>query len=182
MVTILATVGWLLFDVAVSIMTAGYLPLWEWRALFWGGGTLALLTLIGMIWDYRAHKKDVAAHEQGIADIRAGQAGHTGEIATVAKGSIAIFNKLDQLAGITQTTGQPLATVIETAISKIAQLETKVLRHDAIFWGAISDAEKLKLVNIFTGLGPHSVKIASNGNTDCVELARDLKDCFKKAG
>ena len=56
------------------------------------------------------------------------------------------------------------------------------IANDAIFWGAISDAEKLKLVNIFTGLGPHSVKIASNGNTDCVELARDLKDCFKKAG
>ncbi len=60
MLTIIATVGWVLFDVWVSVVTAPLLPLWEWRLLVFGGGALALFTFIGALFDRQADEKRIA--------------------------------------------------------------------------------------------------------------------------
>jgi len=88
--------------------------------------------------------------------------------------------QFQELRGVTNTIGQSPVTVVETATSEIAQLKSKVSRYEEILWGAIGEAEKWQLIKALMGLGKHTVAISSNGNTDCVELARDLRDCFKK--
>ncbi len=48
--------------------------------------------------------------------------------------------------------------------------------------GAIPDAKKMRLASNLAELGQHSVTILSHQNTDCAEMARELKDCFHRAG
>jgi hypothetical protein len=95
-----------------------------------------------------------------------------------ALGTLAIF---ERLRDVTQTTGQPIARTYEIATEKIERLEAKVSRHDAIFWGALDRDDRAHLTAVLSRLGPHTVRIVADTNTDCQELAHDLKTCFKEA-
>jgi hypothetical protein len=61
-------------------------------------------------------------------------------------------------------------------------LESEVDRYKQIFWRPLDADEKRQLTSTLVGLGRHSVAITANVNTDCTELARDLRECFEQAG
>ncbi len=66
--------------------------------------------------------------------------------------------------------------------AKIKDLETAVDKYASIFWQPLGPAERKTLTAALTALGPHSVQITAHENTDCVELASDIKGCFEVAG
>jgi hypothetical protein len=103
MLTIFATIGWLLFDVWVSIVTAPILPLWEWRAIFWGGIGLAISKLAGALLDRRAHRKE-------IENLMRGQATHSQEHDTLASGIVRLAQMVNTSAD------QPSGQIAQAAI------------------------------------------------------------------
>jgi hypothetical protein len=162
---IAATAGWIAFDVAVSVVTYPLIPPKEWWTLVLSGGVLVALTFVTEILNYIGHQKDEKRHSD--------------EHAVIATGTLAIF---ERLRDVTQTTDQPVARTIEIATDRIGRLEARIAKSEAIFWGALTDEDKTKLATALAALGVHSVSISAHENTDCVELARDLKDCFRRAG
>jgi len=109
MLAIIATVGWIVFDVAISLATISdtMMPAWEWWVFLCGGVSLGLIALAGEILNHHSHAKE-------IGEILAGQESHLKEHDVLAKGNIAM---LERLAAVTQTTGQSDSTVIEAAPS-----------------------------------------------------------------
>jgi len=157
--------GWIIFDVAVSILTYPLMSPATWWAFVISGAVLVIVTVVAQVLEYIEFQKDSAKHSM--------------EHEALARGSIAVWEKLES---ITQTSGQPAIKTIEVAVQKIARLEDKVARHDAISWGAVNDEDKQRLIATLVGFGKHSVAITAHENSDCVELAHDLKDCFRRAG
>jgi hypothetical protein len=162
---IAATAGWIAFDVVVSVVTYPLMPSKEWWALVLSGGVLVGLTVATEILNYIAHQKDERRHSD--------------EHAVIATGTLAIF---ERLRDVTQTTDQPATRTIEIATERIGRLEARIAKSEAIFWGALTDQDKVQLATALAALGVHSVSVTAHENTDCVELARDLKDCFRRAG
>lgn len=69
----------------------------------------------------------------------------------------------------------------------VSEVESKLARYDQMFWKPLEPADKERLVASLVGLGVGrvgklSALITANENTDCRELAIDLRDCFEKAG
>jgi len=162
---IAATVGWIVFDVFASIVTYPHMPAGEWWAFVTSGGVLVILTVIGESLAHRSQQEDETRHSD--------------EHAVLATGTLAIW---EQLAALTNTRGQSIGAVMEAANAKIAALESKLNRHEDIFWHPLDRTEKERLIIALAGLGAHSVSVMSHENTDCVELAHDLKHCFESAG
>jgi hypothetical protein len=169
MLTAAATIFWIALDVFVSVVTAPMMPSWAWWTILLGGVGLGALALVGDLCDRRSHAKEVAKLTEG-------QAEHSREHEILAQGS------LRMLAAVTQTTGQPIDAVIEAANAKIARLEDKVSRQESIFWSPLTLDQRRRLTSQLIIAGKHSVRVTSHENTDCVEFARDLKDCFADAG
>jgi len=72
---------------------------------------------------------------------------------------------------------------IESRISgRLNELNTTLQRYQSIFWKPLDESEKKQLTATLTGLGKHSVSVSAHENTDCAELAHDLRDCFEEAG
>jgi hypothetical protein len=169
-----AEAGWIIFDIVVSVVTYPLLPLGKWRVLVGSGAILVIATIIARILEFRGDQQVERRHTEE-HELLASAA-----IKTLEMGSN--FPLLVQrLENLTNTQGKPLVTTIEVANRKIERLESKVSRHDAIFWGALDRDDREHLTAVLSRLGPHSVRIVADANTDCVELARDLKACFKEA-
>ena len=137
MLAIIATVGWIVFDVAISLATISdtMMPAWEWWVFLCGGVSLGLIALAGEILNHHSHAKE-------IGEILAGQESHLKEHDVLAKGNIAM---LERLAAVTQTTGQSDSTVIEAATAKLAQREHKIGRYESIFWSPLTLDQKRRL-------------------------------------
>jgi hypothetical protein len=182
MLAIIATVGWILFDVYFCLRTAPdsmSVPMW-WTLLI-GGVGLGVVALIGEIWDRKSHNDEVRDLNSKLIDLKQGQTGHTDEIATVAKGSIAILAKLDHLAGITQTSGQSVSTTIDVAAIRLTLLESKLARIEERDWIPMDTDSKSVLASKLGVFHGHIVQVVSHENPDCQGLAEDFKDCFRKA-
>jgi hypothetical protein len=70
MLSIVATVGWILFDVAISLWTAPMMPAREWWAFLVGGVSLGLVALVGEIAASRANQRERSALMEEIADLK----------------------------------------------------------------------------------------------------------------
>ncbi|WP_423962252.1 hypothetical protein, partial [Candidatus Binatus sp.] len=70
MVSIFAQLGWVLFDIWVSYVTAPALPLWEWRVIAFGGSALVVANLIGSLLDRHADTKKTNALNSRIGDLQ----------------------------------------------------------------------------------------------------------------
>ena len=179
MFTIAGLVGWIILDLGMFLVTTPpTLPPWLWYGFLGLGLIVGVLALIGEIRDRKADaRRD--------AELKAGQAQHSREHDILAGADLNLGANLallvQKLEGVTNTHGAPIVKTIEMATEKIERLEAKVSRHDAIFWGALDRDDKEHLTAVLSRLGPHSVRIVADANTDCVELARDLKACFKEA-
>jgi hypothetical protein len=161
---IAAAAGWIIFDAAVSIVTYPLMPTAWWITLVLSGAVLVILTATAQILEYRSHQRDTKQQSQ--------------EHAAIATATMAIF---ERLAAITQTTGQPIANVIEVATSQIARLEGKVERYESIVWIPPSYKEKQKIAVALQNLGRHSVQILHTGQSDCYEFAVELAETFNRA-
>jgi hypothetical protein len=64
----------------------------------------------------------------------------------------------------------------------VRALEGAIEKYRAMFWQPLTAAEKTELVAKLAKLEKYPVQISSNENPDCVELARDFRDCFRLAG
>jgi hypothetical protein len=65
--------------------------------------------------------------------------------------------------------------------SRVRSLEVAIERYQSIFWKPLEFTEKHELIKTLSGLGPHRVLVTAVAATDCIELARDLRDCFEVA-
>jgi hypothetical protein len=180
----MVTFFWIIFDAAISVrmMTTGY-PFWEVALWFVGGLALAVGAWIAETKEKKADSKKMTDLEGTIATLRQ----ELSETRNYQSGKLDVIALLGgetfrHLQNLTQTTDQPVARTIEITAEKFELLEHKVSRHEAIFWGAIAESDKQELVYTLTGLGSHTVQITAGENTDCVELAHDLRDCFRRAG
>jgi hypothetical protein len=116
MLSVIVPALWIMFDVAICLRT-GYmtapLPHWEWWCWLIGGILLAGLAVVAGWWDREQAIRDATQRHK---EIQSGQG-------VLAQGSMAILN---QLAIMTQTTGQPFAAIIEAAHSRITALERQL--------------------------------------------------------
>ena len=179
MLLILATVLWVFYDVAVSIVTAPLLTNQQWWAFVIGGAFLVLLTFAGAIADYRdsaALQKHVESLETQLATAQGNLAGRIDIVATLGA------ETFRRLQNITDTTGQSPPTVIEAANTKIDNLEKQLAYYEKNFWQLLTDGQKTDLIAQLKTLNKHRVQISANENPDCVGFARELRECFKVAG
>ncbi len=64
----------------------------------------------------------------------------------------------------------------------VKALEVAIEKYRAMFWQPLTDVAKAELIARLVNLEKHSVQISANENPDCVELARDFRECFRLAG
>jgi hypothetical protein len=179
MLAIIAAVLWIVFDVVATVLTAPTLPTWQWYAIVYGGTGVALFTVITGYLEWRQTKADKATADQKMTSLREQlirQEGMMQGIGITSAGTLQILT-----TGQAQTSKEAEET-LKSAIVEIGKLEMKVSRYEAIFWKPLDDEERKHLVATLIGLGKHSVQITAHENTDCAELARDLRDCFEQAG
>jgi hypothetical protein len=65
---------------------------------------------------------------------------------------------------------------------RIKRMEVAIDKYRSILWQPLGEAEKKALSTTLAALGKHSVQITAHENTDCAELASDIRDCFELAG
>jgi hypothetical protein len=104
-----AEAGWIIFDVAVSVVTYPLLPSKEWWALVVSGAALVILTIVARILEFRGGERVARQHFQ--------------EHDILASSSLKI---LAQLQNVTQTSGEPVVKTIEMATAKIETLEQQI--------------------------------------------------------
>jgi hypothetical protein len=188
MPVIFSLFAWFVWDVVYCIYTqAEVRPLTKGELILAGSGAIfAVVALIFEHFDIRQKDREAAAvretHLKEMGEIKERLAAASAK--SDAKLDIVTILGVERVRGlqdVTQTTGEPISKTIESATQKIERLEAKVSRHDAIFWGALDRDDREHLTAVLSRLGPHSVQIVADTNTDCVELARDLKACFKEA-
>lgn len=120
MLAIIATVGWIAFDVIFCFLTAPPMADSEWWILLCGGVGLGLTALVGEILDRRAHKKEIAS-------ILAGQESHSREHDTLAKGDIAILRRLTEQSDVKLTEAQEAQLEgLERQLKELQQLSRHV--------------------------------------------------------
>jgi hypothetical protein len=81
MLAIVATVGWILFDVYFCLRTAPdnmSAPVW-WTLLI-GGVGLGVVALIGELWDRRSHQKEINGLNAKLDGVREGQTFQAGQL------------------------------------------------------------------------------------------------------
>jgi hypothetical protein len=71
--------------------------------------------------------------------------------------------------------------VLSKIYFQLKGLEAVIDRYQAIFWKPLGSAEKKSLAEKFRELGRHRVLLTAIETTDCIELARDLRECFEEA-
>jgi hypothetical protein len=173
MLLIIATVGWVAFDVWVSIVTAGSIPASEWWGIFIGGILLAIFTLIALLVDRREHTVEIDG-------LKRGQADHSREHLALAQGTLGVY---DRLAALSNTNpNQPSNGIAEAAVYKIERLESQLADVTKIFWRPLRDDERQYLTEELRKIGKYSVRISPDAQTDCRELASSLYHIFKDAG
>ena len=171
MFAIVATVLWIILDVAMFLLTTPMLPTWQWWGFLCAGFVLGVAALIGEIVDRKEHKKE-------ITDLKTGQAQHSYEHDVLAGANIQI---LERLQSATNTTGAPIVTTIEIATEKIQSLQTEVANLSAMFWRSPNEIEAKQLEEALSEIGRHSVKFSTHENTDCSRFARNLMAIFTLA-
>jgi hypothetical protein len=161
---IAAAAGWIIFDVAVSVVTYPLMPKFEWWIFVLSGAVLVILTVIAQIMEFKASQR--------------AETKHSAEHTAIATGTLAIWERL-MLA--TQTMGQPEAKVAEAATAKIQQLENQLAEMRGLFWRKLSEEEQTSLAILLSNLGAHRIRIGSSSNTDCIQVGRDLYRAFEAA-
>ena len=159
---IAAAAGWIIFDVAVSVVTYPLMPRWEWWAFVPSGGVLVILTIAAQILDYLAHQKD--------------EKRHSNEHVAIATGTNAIF---ERLATLTQTTGRPAATVFEAAMARIESLENQVRNQQ---WRQITAEQRQRFRDALQGERPeiwgiYCVIADSEADGYTKQLMKMIRDC-----
>jgi hypothetical protein len=170
---ILATVGWIFFDVAVSIITAGAIPTWEWWGILVSGTGLAFFTLAALVVDRREHTKEIET-------LTRGQASHSTEHLALAQGTLAVYERLATLSNANPN--QSPERIADAATRQIEGLERQLAHLTGIFWRALRDDEHEYLRNELSKIGKYSVRISPDAQTDCRELAASFYSIFHEAG
>jgi hypothetical protein len=65
--------------------------------------------------------------------------------------------------------------------AELSQLHTIIGQYEAIFWLPLAEGQKSALVTRLQLLERHSVQITCSKDRDCIELARDIRECFVQA-
>jgi hypothetical protein len=66
--------------------------------------------------------------------------------------------------------------------AKIKALETAIDNYRSLLWQPLTTAAKTELTDQLALLEKRPVQISANENPDCVELARQFRECFRSAG
>jgi hypothetical protein len=184
----MVTLAWILFDVAISLRMAFVTPqrlptipeCVGWCVVGLGLGLWAFLSerkdrklsdgkitnLEGTVSALRKELSHAQSYQSGKLDVIAALGGET----------------FRQLQTLTQTTGQPVVTVIETANTTIQALQSEVTDLTRMFWRRLTDSERDNLKASLQEIGGHVVRIVDAGPTDCAEFAGELKRVFSSAG
>jgi len=158
---IAAAAGWIVFDVIASIVTYPAMSSGEWWTFVLSGAALVILTVVVQILEYRERQKDEQKHSE--------------EHGTLASGMVMLAGMVQ--AGPNQTPGE----ITQAAIQKIGHLESTLSAYQSIFWAPLTDEQKSTLINHLKELGPRYVRVSNSDESDCIELARDLRECFEHA-
>jgi hypothetical protein len=166
---------WILFDVAICLRT-GYMtapfPRWEWWLWLCGGIVLAVLALLIERHDRKASDRQIGDLKNQVTTANAYQSGKL-DLIGAAIAQIAITAKVNP--------SEPPQQIAAAVTSKIALLESKVAGYEGIFWKPLGTTERKQLIDTLTMLGRHWVRLVAVKTTDCIELARDLRECFEAA-
>ena len=160
MLSIVATVGWILFDVYFCLRTTSNMSNVEWWTLLIGGVGLGLIALAGEIRDRTAHSRD-------IANLTKGQEIHSTEHLALAKGEIGLFERL---------------AVIAAAVQQSSTLTDWQNTLTQLHWFPLTSEQKARLRNALSKLQRGKLAIAYHGDEDCEYLAHDLEQVFLDVG
>jgi hypothetical protein len=174
MLAIIAAVAWIVFDVVATVVSAPDLPLWESRLIVFGGGAVALGSLLGGLWDRHLTRRREDKQDRDMAV----QIQQTTELRGILLGMGFNLNQTKDLI-IAAAKDKPVSPALESVVT---QLESKLTRYEQIFWKPLSAEQKGVLTSKLREMGKRTVQVTAHENTDSVELATDIKRCFEDAG
>lgn len=186
MVTIFASVVWILFDVAAWLLTAPMMPLGEWRAICLTGGALAVLALIGAFHDrvtaQRAEKKH-ADEMRGLREQLLAQDGfQRGAVAFMGQSLMRLEGRADA-APQANVISQEFKAELESYRDKIRDLQEANSQFTKLLWVPLTMTQKMQLRSDLLLLGArYSIRISHHENTDCGVVARDIREVFRESG
>jgi len=71
--------------------------------------------------------------------------------------------------------------LLSKTYAEVKALEKAIENYRSIFWQPMTADEKTTAIAELKALGKHTVIVTAHENTDCVELARDVRECFHAA-
>lgn len=168
MVNLIVPALWILFDVFICLRT-GYMTApfsrAEWLAWLLSGIMLAAAAVLAGWWDRRRTERE-----------------SDGRHAQVQKGQDTLASGIVMLAGMVQASpNQTPGEITQAAIHKIGQLESTLNAYQSILWAPLNSEQKSTLIEHLKELGSNRIRVSNSDNSDCVELARDLRECFEHA-
>ena len=180
---IVATVGWIAFDVAISIMTANVIPPNEWYALVFGGIGLGAVALLGEIFAWMSSVTD--RHEL-LKKIEVANAGQSGKMEVVAiLQTLQLRPAQEHPAIMTTATMLPTPTdkKIEKSKNEIKELR-KRLNKEFARWPLVSAEQWQELTEAMGFLkGKVSVHIISLcDDYDCIPIVQGIMEACIRAG
>jgi hypothetical protein len=106
---IASAAGWIIFDLAASIVTYPIMTTTTWWIFVSSGAALVIITVLAQVLEYREFRKDSAkqSHEHNL----------------LAGANLKILERLEQ---VTQTIGEPVGLSMEIAVRRIELLERQV--------------------------------------------------------
>jgi hypothetical protein len=171
---IASAAGWIIFDVAISIVTYPLMPTCEWWIFVLSGVALVTVTVAAQILEYRGRERV--------------EKRQSNEHAVIATGTLAIF---ERLAAVTQTTGQSATITLEATILKIDALTRQVADLSESSRHVTRDqrrrfADSLpKTIPDFYGAGAlahHGVRIIHGSTLEAQNYAEELQSLFGEQG
>lgn len=165
---IAAAVGWITFDVLVSLATSAVIPDRQWWAFLIGGAGLAVLTVSAEVLDYRSHQRTDKKHSD--------------EHTALAAGELKIW---EQLQEVTKTTGESTVTTVDAATRRIESLEDQVAELRRAQWRKITPVQRAKFLETL-----QNMKIENNsvellvvrGDPEADSYATQLAKLLRDAG
>jgi hypothetical protein len=180
--------AWVVWEVAFAVYTQIWLhplttPEWIMAA---SGILFAFAILFAEFRGRLAREKQTAdesfEHAKEVAEAKLDRAtSHANLSGKVELAAILQNAQFQELRGVTNTTDQSVVTTIEVATTKIAQLEGKLSRIEERSWVPLGSEEKAHLRSRLERHSGHRVQVVAHENPDCVELAHDIKECFRDA-
>lgn len=186
MVTIFASVLWILFDVAAWLLTTPMMPPGEWRAICLLGGAVAMLALIGAFYDRAAAQRAEKQHTDEMRGLREQlimQGGfQQGAVAVMGQSLMRLEGRVEAVPE-TNVISQEFKAELESYRNKIKELQEANSQFTKLLWVPLTMTQNMQLRSDLLLLGTkYSIRISHHENTDCGVVARDIRAVFRESG